>query len=50
MTGLLVGILLSRVVSGVVAEYFGWRTMYMIAALAVLLITLTLWRVLPRFG
>ncbi|MEN4833659.1 MFS transporter [Pantoea vagans] len=49
MTGLLVGILLSRVVSGVVAEYFGWRTMYMIAALAVLLITLTLWRVLPRF-
>ncbi|CAH6160200.1 MFS transporter [Pantoea agglomerans] len=50
MTGLLVGILLSRVVSGVVAEYFGWRTMYMIAALAVLLITLTLWRVLPRFA
>lgn len=50
MTGLLVGILLSRVVSGVVAEYFGWRTMYMIAALAVLLITLSLWRVLPRFA
>ncbi|UVV73019.1 MFS transporter [Pantoea agglomerans] len=50
MTGLLVGILLSRVVSGVVAEYFGWRTMYMIAALAVLLVTLTLWRVLPRFA
>lgn len=50
MTGLLVGILLSRVVSGVVAEYFGWRTMYMIAALAVLLITLTLWRGLPRFA
>lgn len=50
MTGLLVGILLSRVVSGVVAEYFGWRTMYMIAALAVLLITLTLCRVLPRFA
>lgn len=49
MTGLLVGILLSRVVSGVVAEYFGWRTMYMIAALAVLFISLALWRVLPRF-
>ena len=49
MTGLLVGILLSRVISGVVAEYFGWRTMYMVAALAVLLISLTLWRVLPRF-
>ncbi|MEG3110907.1 MFS transporter [Pantoea sp. T14] len=49
MTGLLVGILLSRVVSGVVAEYFGWRTMYMIAALAVLFISMALWRVLPRF-
>ncbi|KNC12775.1 MFS transporter [Pantoea sp. RIT-PI-b] len=49
MTGLLVGILLSRVVSGVVAEYFGWRTMYLIAAVAVLLISGALWRVLPRF-
>ncbi len=49
MTGLLVGILLSRVVSGVVAEYFGWRTMYLVAAGAVLLISLALWRVLPSF-
>ena len=49
MTGLLAGILLSRVISGLVAEYAGWRTLYFIAAGAMLLMTLALWRVLPRF-
>lgn len=32
ISGLLIGILASRVVSGVVGEYFGWRTMYYVAA------------------
>ncbi|HEX5748227.1 MAG TPA: MFS transporter [Archangium sp.] len=49
MTGLLLGILLSRVISGVVAEHFGWRVMYMLAAASVALIGLVAWRGLPRF-
>jgi len=49
MSGILIGILLSRVVSGFVAEYFGWRVMYQLAAFSTALIGLALWRVLPRF-
>ncbi|EKN6367124.1 MFS transporter [Yersinia enterocolitica] len=48
MTGLLLGILLSRVLSGFVAEYFGWRSLYMGAALSVIIIALVIWRSLPR--
>jgi predicted MFS family arabinose efflux permease len=49
MTGLLLGILLSRVVSGFVAEHFGWRTMFIAAALSIALIGGAAWRGLPRF-
>lgn len=47
MTGLLLGILLSRTVSGVLSDLLSWRAMYQIAALVVLLCVLALWRILP---
>ncbi|KVV38255.1 MFS transporter [Burkholderia ubonensis] len=49
MTGLLMGILLSRVVSGFVAENLGWRTMFVIAAASVAAIGVVAARGLPRF-
>jgi len=49
MTGLLLGILLSRVVSGLVAEHLGWRSMFFAAAASVAVIGVALWRSLPRF-
>ncbi len=49
MTGLLLGILLSRVVSGFVAEHFGWRSMFVAAAGSIALIGAAAWLRLPRF-
>jgi len=50
MTGLLLGILLSRVVSGFGAQAFGWRAVYLGAAGAVAVMALAVWRGLPRFA
>ena len=50
MTGLLMGILLSRVVSGFVAEHQGWRTMFVVAALSIALLGVAVWHRLPRFA
>ncbi|MBF8164216.1 MULTISPECIES: MFS transporter [Ectopseudomonas] len=50
MTGLLLGILLSRVMSGLIAEQFGWRAVYGVAAISIALFALGAWRGLPRFA
>jgi predicted MFS family arabinose efflux permease len=47
-SGLLIGILLARTFSGVVASLFGWRSVYVIAALAMLALTLLLRARLPK--
>jgi len=50
MTGLLLGILLSRVVGGFIAQSFGWRIMFGAAALIILALAAVLWRCLPGFA
>lgn len=50
MTGLLMGILLSRVASGFIAQQFGWRIVFVAAAASVALLTVVLVRGLPRFA
>ncbi len=48
MSGLLIGILLSRTFSGVISEYFGWRSVYYIAAGIMLVIWLLIGLFLPE--
>jgi predicted MFS family arabinose efflux permease len=48
MSGLLLGALLSRAVSGALAELGGWRTVYWVNAILIAGIAVLLWRFLPR--
>jgi predicted MFS family arabinose efflux permease len=48
MSGLLIGILAARTVSGVVGEYLGWRAMHGIAAALMVALALALKELLPR--
>lgn len=47
LSGLLTGILASRVVSGIVGEYLGWRTMFVVAACLMLVSIVVVWRFMP---
>lgn len=48
MSGLLIGIILSRTFSGLVGEAFGWRSVYFIAAGLILLLSILIRIVLPK--
>ncbi len=50
MTGLLLGILLARTVSGLVAEAAGWRSVYWLSAGLMVVFAAVLWRALPTEG
>lgn len=48
VSGLLLGILLSRFIGGIVGEIWGWRTMYGIAAGLMLLVWIFVYKMLPE--
>lgn len=48
MTGLLLGILLARTVSSLVAAAWGWRTIYLVSGVLMLLLAVLLARALPE--
>ena len=50
MTGLLMGILLARTVSGLVAQVAGWRAIYWFSAVLMVVFAFVLWRALPAEG
>lgn len=48
MSGLLLGILLARTVAGLLASLGGWRTVFWVASVLMVLMALALWRGLPK--
>ncbi|SDY09695.1 Predicted arabinose efflux permease, MFS family [Amycolatopsis xylanica] len=47
-SGIVLGILLARTVAGVLADWAGWRSVYLVSAAATLVTGLLLYQVLPR--
>ena len=47
-SGIIVGILLARAVSGTLSDLLGWRSVYLASAVATLVVTVLLFRVLPH--
>jgi predicted MFS family arabinose efflux permease len=47
MSGLLIGVLISRVVAGLVSELVGWRAVFVLGALLTAVAVVLLWRTLP---
>ncbi|XQU67391.1 Major facilitator superfamily (MFS) profile domain-containing protein [Cupriavidus sp. H18C1] len=45
--GVVIGLLLARVLAGLIADMAGWRGVYLFSALAMLALSLILWRRLP---
>jgi predicted MFS family arabinose efflux permease len=48
MTGLLLGILLARTLASLVAAAWGWRTIYLVSAVLMIVVAVVLARLLPR--
>ncbi|HEX2904304.1 MAG TPA: MFS transporter [Jatrophihabitans sp.] len=49
MSGLLLGILLARTVSSLLAAVWGWRAVYLVSAVLMLAMAGVLWRLLPAY-
>ncbi|GAA1650605.1 MFS transporter [Actinoplanes couchii] len=49
-SGALIGIMGSRTISGVVADLFGWRAIFALAAVATVIVAVVLHRIIPELG